>query len=428
MMVVLFFFKFYRVILRLICLQLVMLRNYEKMVNSNDFKLDKNRIRELIKIYRDGLLYDVLPFWIKHSVDENFGGFMFSLDRDGTVIDTDKGMWQTCRFIWLLAHLYNRVEKKNQWLQLAEHGINFIQKFGFDKDGRMFFQLTREGKPLRKRRYVFTEAFAAIAFAEYARAADDKNAAQKAKDLFDIVVRYFYTPGLIPPKFNNETRPMKSLTVPMIVLATAQVFEDVFEDSLFFEWIYKCIKEIKNNFMKYEQKAVMETVGSNGEILNHFDGRTLNPGHSIECAWFILHEAKRRNQNPDLIKIGTTMLDWMWKRGWDNEYGGIFYFCDVQNLPVQEYWHDMKFWWTHNETIIATLLAYYLTGNEKYAFWHQKIHDWTYGHFPDTEYGEWFGYLHREGRISVPLKGNLWKGPFHIPRMQLYCWKLLEEM
>ena len=428
MMVVLFFFKFYRVILRLICLQLVMLRNYEKMVNSNDFKLDENRIRELIKIYRNGLLYDVLPFWIKHSVDENFGGFMFSLDRDGTVIDTDKGMWQTCRFTWLLAHLYNRVEKKNQWLQLAEHGINFIQKFGFDKDGRMFFQLTREGKPLRKRRYVFTEAFAAIAFAEYARAADDKNAAQKAKDLFDIVVRYFYTPGLIPPKFNNETRPMKSLTVPMIVLATAQVFEDVFEDSLFFEWIYKCIKEIKNNFMKSELKAVMETVGSNGEILNHFDGRTLNPGHSIECAWFILHEAKRRNQNPDLIKIGTTMLDWMWKRGWDNEYGGIFYFCDVQNLPVQEYWHDMKFWWTHNETIIATLLAYYLTGNEKYAFWHQKIHDWTYGHFPDTEYGEWFGYLHREGRISVPLKGNLWKGPFHIPRMQLYCWKLLEEM
>lgn len=390
--------------------------------------MDKNRISELIKIYRDGLLNDVLPFWINHSIDEEHGGFMFCLDRDGTVLDTDKGMWQTCRLTWLLAHLYNNVEKKSLWLQLAEHGINFIQKYGFDTDGRMFFHVTRDGKPVRKRRYVFTEAFAAIAFAEYAQAAGDKNAANKAKKLFDIVLQYFYTPGLIPPKFDQQTRPMKGLAVPTIVLATAQVFRDIFDDSIYVEWIDKCIKEIKNDFMKPDLKAVMETVGQKGEFIDHFDGRTLNPGHAIECAWFILHEAKHRNNDPELIKMGTTMLDWMWERGWDKEYGGILYFRDVKGLPVQEYWQDMKFWWPHNETIIATLLAYYLTGNEKYAQWFQKVHDWTYKHFPDQEYGEWFGYLHRDGRISVPLKGNLWKGPYHLPRMQLYCWRLLEEM
>ena len=47
--------------------------------------------------------------------------------------------------------------------------------------------------------------------------------------------------------------------------------------------------------------------------------------------------------------------------------------------------------------------------------------------FADEEHGEWYGYLHRDGRVSVPLKGNLWKGPFHLPRMQLVCWKLIEE-
>ena len=88
----------------------------------------------------------------------------------------------------------------------------------------------------------------------------------------------------------------------------------------------------------------------------------------------------------------------------------------------------MKFWWPHNETIIATLLAYHLTGDEKYSDWHLKTHDWAYNRFPDPEYGEWYGYLHRDGRLSSPLKGNMFKGPFHIPRMQLYCWKLLEEM
>ena len=122
------------------------------------------------------------------------------------------------------------------------------------------------------------------------------------------------------------------------------------------------------------------------------------------------------------------MLDWMWKRGWDEEYGGLLYFVDVYGLPVQEYWHDMKFWWPHNETIIATLLAFQLTGDEKYARWHKQVHDWSHSHFPDSEHGEWFGYLHRDGRLSGRLKGNLWKGPFHLPRMQLTCWQIVEEM
>ena len=116
----------------------------------------------------------------------------------------------------------------------------------------------------------------------------------------------------------------------------------------------------------------------------------LCPGHSIEAAWFILNEAKQRGNDPELIQIGTTILDWMWEIGWDKEYGGILYFRDVKGLPVQEYWHDMKFWWPQNEAIIATLLAYQLTGDPKYGTWHKMIHDWTYKYFPDPEHGEWF--------------------------------------
>ena len=389
---------------------------------------NKNRVEELITIYRDGLLQDTLPFWIKHCVDKEFGGFMFCLDRDGSIIDTDKGMWQTCRFTWLLATLYNTVEKKSEWLELAKHGINFIQKYGFDSDGRMFFIVDRQGKPVRKRRYVFTETFAAIAYAAYSKAANDDEAAKQAKGLFDLITRYVTTPGLIPPKIDAETRPMKSIGMPMILLATAQAFREVFADPIYTESVDRCIHELRNDFMNFEFEAVMEAVGPNGEFIDHFDGRTLNPGHAIECAWFILHEAKHRNNDPDLVKMGTTMLDWMWKIGWDEEFGGIFYFRDVKEKPVQEYWHDMKFWWPQCETIIANLLAYQLTGEEKYAGWHKMIHDWTYKHFPDPHYGEWYGYLHRDGRISVSLKGNIWKGPFHIPRMQWYCWKLLEEV
>jgi N-acylglucosamine 2-epimerase len=384
------------------------------------------RQAELCDVYRDGLLLDTLPFWLRHSVDREHGGFLFCQDRDGTVIDTDKGLWQQGRFTWLLATLYDTVEPRGEWLKLARHGIDFIRRHGFDEDGRMFFQVTREGRPLRKRRYVFTECFGVAALAAYAKAAGDEEARDQALELFRLVVRHLTTPGLIAPKTDPCTRPMKGLAGPMIGIVTAQILRRVTDDPICGEQIEHWIGEIESDFVKPELEAVLETVGENGEILDHFDGRTLNPGHALEAAWFLMEEARHRGGDRRLLELGTRIVDWMWARGWDREYGGILYFTDVKGLPVQEYWHDMKFWWPQTEAIVATLMAWRMTGDGKYAGWHQQAHDWAYRHFPDREHGEWFGYLHRDGRISSTLKGNLWKGPFHLPRMQLIGWRLLE--
>ncbi|MHC4886858.1 MAG: AGE family epimerase/isomerase [Planctomycetota bacterium] len=377
------------------------------------------------RTYRDGLLEDTLPFWMTHAVDREHGGFCFCLDRDGSILDTDKGVWHQGRFTWLLGHLYNWVEPREEWLALAEHGIAFLDAHCFDpEDGRMWFSVTREGQPIRKRRYAFSESFAAIAYAEYAKASGKDEYAEKARAAFDAFYTHDVTASF-PAKY-TDTRPMRGLAFPMISIVTAQVLRGAigFDAD---ELIDRQIADIEEYHCKPEIECVMESVGPKGEIYDHFDGRTLNPGHAIEGAWFILQEGKRRNDSR-LIDLGCRMLEWTWKRGYDEEYGGILYFTDVYGKPVQEYWHDMKFWWPQNETLIATLLAYQLTGKELYAEWHQTLHDWVYAHFPDREMGEWYGYLHRDGRVSVPLKGNIWKGPFHLPRMQLVCWTILEEM
>jgi len=285
----------------------------------------------------------------------------------------------------------------------------------------------KKGKPVRMRRYVFSESFAAIAYAAYYKATGDEKYKQKAKEAFDTFLKYNSEPGLIPPKF-TENRQMRGMGAPMIGIVTAQELRKNLGDESYTEQIDGWIDEIRKYFLNYDYNAVMEVVSPEGELIDHFDGRTLNPGHAIEGAWFIMQEAKLRNNDPELIKLGTLMLDWMWEIGWDKEYGGMLYFRDVKGLPVQEYWHDMKFWWPHNETVIATLLAYELTGDEKHADMHRQVHDWTFSHFPDPEYGEWYGYLHRDGTISVPLKGNIWKGPFHIPRMYLKAWKICEDI
>ena len=384
-------------------------------------------LEKLRDTYRDGLLNDTLPFWFPRSIDEEHGGYLLMRDRDGSLLDSDKSVWFLGRTAWLLATLYNTVEPRAEWLAWAKSGIDFMRKHAFDADGRMFFQLARDGAPLRKRRYFFSETFAVVALAAYAKASGEQQAADEARALFRKCRAFANGEVKLPAKF-TDTRPMKGLGVPMIMLNTAQTLRDTIGDPLCETVISECIEEIRRDFVKPELQVVMEQVGLNGQIYDeHFDGRILNPGHAIEGAWFILQEAKRRGNDPQLIALGTQMLDWMWARGWDEEHGGILYFRDLHGKPVQEYWQDMKFWWPQNEAIIATLLAWSLTGDEKYAAMHRKIHDYAHTHFADREHGEWFGYLHRDGRISVPLKGNHFKGPYHLPRMQWFCWQLLEE-
>lgn len=371
-------------------------------------------------VYQQALLKDCLPFWFPRCVDEVHGGFLHCLDRDGSVIDTDKSVWAQGRMAWMLFTLFNTVERRPEWLAWGEQGLKFLEAHCFDTDGRMYFHVTREGRPIRKRRYAYSEAFAAIAYAAHAQATESDRSAARAHELFAQFTRWNFTPGLMPPKF-TDTRPTISLGPRMMTLVTAQELRaNLGPDPQLETWIDRCLDEIRRLFVKPDLQCVMETVAPDGTILDHFDGRTLNPGHAIEAAWFILHEARCQDA-AGLRELGCQMLDWMWQRGWDDEHGGLFYFRDVHGKPVQEYWHDMKFWWPHCEAIIATRLAWVLTGEARYAQWHRQVHDWSFQHFADAEHGEWYGYLHRDGRVSTPMKGNLWKSCFHLPRALWYC-------
>jgi N-acylglucosamine 2-epimerase len=382
-------------------------------------------LRELGQAYRAGL-EDTLGFWMPEIIDQEYGGYLSMRDADGSLIDDDKSVWLQGRFAWMLATLCNTVEMRKEWLEGARSGVAFLKRHCFDQDGRMFFLVTREGQPLRKRRYYFSEAFAVMAFAAFGEASGEEEWLDEARSLFARCMEYAdgaTSPG--EPKW-TEVRGVKGIGVPMIFLQVAQVLVENGGCELAERKIDEFIEEIRE-FVKDDIECVMEQIGLDGEIVDHIDARTLNPGHAIEGAWFILHEAKRRGGDRDLVDLGCRMLDYMWKRGWDDEHGGIIYFRDVYGKPVQEYWHDMKFWWPQCEAIIATLLAYELTGEVRYAEWHRMIHDYAHRVFPDREHGEWFGYLHRDGRISSTVKGNQFKGPFHLPRMQWYCGRLLEE-
>lgn len=389
--------------------------------------MEQTRIHQLKEIYRRSLLDDVIPFWLRHGLDHQYGGFLTSLDRDGAVYDTDKSVWFQGRGTWMFAELYNTVERRPEWLEAARLGYDFLTRHCFDSDGRMFFSVTREGRPLRKRRYVFSESFAVIACAEYAQATGSEAALNQAKETYRLMLHYLKTPGLLPPKTIPETRQSKAHAIPMILIATTQELRQADSDPFYQTVIDESLHEILNHFVRRDERAVLETVGPNGERLDSAEGRRINPGHAIESAWFVLREALYR-QDQSLIPPALNMLNWSLERGWDREYGGMLYFVDAEGKPPINLEWDMKLWWPHTEALYALLLAHHLTGDAAYADWFEKVHDWTFAHFPDPEHGEWYGYLHRDGSVANPAKGSLWKGPFHIPRGLLLCMQILDQM
>lgn len=387
----------------------------------------KEYIKSWAESYKKDLTENIMPFWMKYGLDRENGGVYTCVDRDGSLMDTTKSVWFQGRFAFICSFAYNNVEKNQEWLDAAKSTLEFIEKHCFDEQGHMYFSVTAEGKPLRKRRYVFSETFAAIAMSEYALATGDQHWAKRAIQVFEDTQRFLATPGFLPAKFEADVK-LQGHSIVMILINVGSCIRKVVDDPKLTQQIDESIEKLKKYFIHPEFKCLLETVGENGEFIDTNMTRTINPGHCIETSWFIMEEAKLRGWDKPMFDMALQVFDWSWDWGWDKQYGGIINFCDCKNLPPQDYSQDMKFWWPQCETIIASLYAYLGTGDEKYLYRHERISEWTYAHFPDAEYGEWYGYLHRDGMVAQPAKGNLYKGPFHIPRMMIKGYMLCQEI
>jgi len=394
--------------------------------------MEKQVLQSYIDKYRNDLLNEVIPFWQNNCVDKVHGGYYNYLSRTGKVLHTDKNIRQQGRLSLLFGRLYLEIEKKQEWLDLAMHGIEFIDKYGFDdRDGRTYYEVTEDGRPVRKRRYVVTEHYTVMAYIQLYLITGEKKWKEKAEKLYKTIMMYYYNPELLPPKF-YPARKVKAHNIPMIISCTSILMRKLGGDvSLYDNTIKTCFREVYRDFMNYDKKALLEIVNADGSLLETPEGRTINPGHSIETSWFTIEEAKYQ-KDEKLLANGLQALDWALEWGWDKQYGGITYFRNVDEALGHEpdqYEHELKLWWPANEAIYATLLAFSVTKDKKYWDWFVKLDKWAYDHFIDKEYGgDWIKYLRRDGTPSCTLKGTRWAGAFHLPRMHLNCMKLLEEL
>lgn len=383
--------------------------------------------QQLAKKYESELFDNVLPFWLEHSQDKECGGYFSCLDRDGSVYDTDKFIWLQGREVWLFSMLCNKVENRPEWLKCARQGGEFLRKYGHDGNYDWYFSLTRDGRPLIEPYNIFSYTFATMAFAQLAKASGDKEYAQIAKRTFDRILEKRDNPKDKWCKAHAGTRLIKDFALPMILCNLALEIEEFIDPQLIDRTIDECLHEVLDVFYQKDLGLIVENVSAeDNSLVDSFEGRTINPGHSLEAMWFVMDMGVRLGRR-DLIDRAVEIALRTIEYGWDKQYGGIFYFMDRLGHPQQQLEWDQKLWWVHLESAIAMLKGYQLTGNRKCLAWFEKLDQYMWSHFKDAEYPEWFGYLNRRGEVLLPLKGGKWKGCFHVPRGLYQLWRILQQ-
>lgn len=394
--------------------------------------MDRMKLQQAHAWVREELQRSI-DFWLKNGMDPVNGGIYTCLDRTGKVYSTDKSVWMQGRCGWIYAYLCCRYGVRQEWLDASRSCLDFMEKYCInpDADGRMYFTVTAEGKPLRQRRYYYSEAFYAMANAEYYGVTGDTVRMERARRAYNIYWNLWHgapDPTGMGPKTIPETRTGRAFGLPMIYLNLTDIMLRCDPDNaaLYEERAQACVDDIFQYHVKPDLKCVLENVDMDGTPrLYYTEGRVVNPGHDIEGVWFLLEHARRTGDKALVKKAEDIFLNAI-NAGWDQEYGGLLYFIDACGQPPEAYEHDMKLWWPHNEILISSLMLYRDTGKECYLEWFFTCLDYCRKHFSDPEYGEWYGYLRRDGLPTMPsTKGSTFKGPFHMPRSMILVDQML---
>jgi N-acylglucosamine 2-epimerase len=397
------------------------------LFNGKDF-MGKFNFTELRSFYYDQIQTKIMPFWVKYAIDYEDGGIFTGISDDGKIQTTDKYIWSNARALYTFSALCNYIEKKKEWLDIAENIFRFLQKYGRDSNKTWGFLVDKKGKMLEGERSIQVDAFALMGLTEYIKATNSQEAIDMAQETYASVIGRLAKPG------SYGTHPYP---IPEGYSAHRDYFQFAFA---FFEFgkqigdiaITNAGLEKAETIMRFfrlaDKKALVEYLGDDFRFKDTPEGRTMVPGHAIESMWFLIH-IYRMTGNETRIKEAIETIRWSLESGWDSEYGGLFLGIDISGKePV--YWKNptKKIWWVFVEALYASLLAYEISGDDWFLTTYQKIHDWAFSHFPVEKYGEWTQKLDRKGKPIDTIVALPVKDPFHLPRAFILCHEALKRL
>lgn len=411
--------------------------------------------------YIDHLNTVLLPFWLEHAVDEEYGAFYTCFNNAGTkLLSTDKFTWSQGRFVWVWSKLagmdvFTSIERE-RFAALARSGAEFLMKHCLMPNGNCAFLMSRDGAhkqqapgmPLDSS--IYADCFVILGLGRYAGLSGDRAAAEFALRLHTSVTRRMAT-----GTFNSEPYPApagyKQHGIPMIMLNTSQELAAGLAALGMPQ--ATAVMDAADDYMRQTLAYVdsndqqREYVKANGEFDDEMLlGRHINPGHTIEDMWFVMHQARGRKDkaSQQTVARAARIARRAFEVGWDAELGGLLHFADKDGgaprgstagmdkervvQQVQAGWGD-KLWWVHSEALYTMLLAHRLTGDASFIPLYRQAADYTFRTFPnpDRAVGEWVQIRTRDGKPQQKLVALPVKDPFHILRNVALIIDLLRE-
>jgi N-acylglucosamine 2-epimerase len=387
--------------------------------------MESDLIRRSVALYRETLLEDVMPFWMRHALGSADGAINNCLDDAGNRVSTDRYLWSQGRAMWTFAALYNRIERRPEWLEVARRLAGYLSAHGRDAQGRWVYRLDAAGNVLDADISLYVDGFVMNGLGEYYRATGEPRAARLAAETCENVLTRLRSPGSygIAPYALPEGG--KALGIPMIFSFFCHNLGMALDRPDIGRAGRELAEEILRDFYVPEMDVVLEIVRSEGGRIDAPEGRVCIPGHVIEAMWFLITifeatgETERIPRCCDLIRRHLEL-------GWDAEQGGLFLAVDVEGRePVAWKQPDCKPWWVPTEALVATAYAYRHTRQDWCLEWHRRIQEWAWNHYPVPS-GEWTQWLDRHGQktgtAALPVKD-----PFHLPRALIYLVDQLER-
>jgi N-acylglucosamine 2-epimerase len=386
--------------------------------------VDKTKLLKEHKMIYIKELNRVLSFWQTYGYDIENSGFYTFLDQEGNIYSKDKSVWAQGRAVYIFSQAYKNIRQDEKWLEMAISTYRFIQNNCFDKDGKMYFSITDEGLGIQKRRYWFSEAFYLMAAISLYEVTEELSYLEDARRTYDFITSRYYNPELTEPKYNRAVLNVRDLASSMILLSLSQLMLKLDKDysSNYQRDLDFTIMIITDHHYHPEKEALMEFVNVDGSLHDSLKGRLVNPGHALECSWFLLESSTDKV----IYEKSKNIAKWSYKKGWDKDIGGIKYFTDIEDKPLEQLEHDLKLWWPHCEALITFLKLYLKEESNEMFDIYKQVFDFTFSKFIVDDY-EWLGYLHYDNTPSTLLKGNMFKGPFHIPRMLMMNYLSLDK-
>lgn len=408
---------------------------------------------DIMQFYQNEITSNFWPFWEK-AYDHEYGGVFTCFSNDGSeMVSTDKYTWSQGRFLWLCAEMYRMAEQKLLPMDLQDLKTMADKTYTFLTDktrfsgNRILYAVRNDGTPIEGQMdiSIYADCFYVLGLNKYAEVFGNREAFEQTLLVYDSIVKRIEDgsvktePYPIPDGYQSHSLQMILLNVTQEVEETAKIFPELLFNH---PKAIEISHHILDQFFLKDGRCI-ELHPEQRENDNTLLARHVNPGHLLESVWFHIHtlrDSEKCDLEEKLEILGKSALRAL-ELGWDDQFGGLLRFVDKEGGEprgiltgaayeklIMETW-DTKLWWPHSESLYTLLLLYKETNRKVFLEWYDKLFDYIFSTFPNSDQGigEWIQIRDRSGEpinkvVALPVKD-----PFHILRNFILIVKLLKQ-